>query len=98
MDKQIDAIYKPVDGRQDDWKGGGLQVKGDRLEQHLAESPVLASIQSAGEHLLHARCIIKDLEDTGVDMDDTVVDELCEAMSLYARTPPMRFFNSLSSL
>lgn len=97
MDTQIDAIYEPAKGCPDDWKGG-LQINGDRLEEYLAESPVLASIQTAGEHLLHARRIIKDLESSGTaskDMDDAIADELCKAMSRYCRTPAMRFFNSL---
>jgi hypothetical protein len=76
----------------DDWKGG-LLLNGDRLEKYS----VRVSIQAAGEHLLRARCIIKDLESSESlrnELNDALADELCEAMSRYCRTPAARFFNS----
>jgi hypothetical protein len=74
----------------DDWKGG-LLLNGDRLEEYSV------SIRAAGEHLLRARCIIKDLESSESlrhELNDALADELCEAMSRYCRTPAARFFNS----
>jgi hypothetical protein len=75
----------------------GLVVDGDRLKEYLAETPVLAAIQSAGEHLQHARAMTLELIANNVtkaeDMDVSTADELCEAFSRYARTPAMRFYN-----
>lgn len=87
----------------EEWKAQ-LTVDGDSLVRHLADSPVYASIQAAGELYQHARAIVHDYElqqsEASAATEDThpqsgidgIADDLCETLSRLARSPEIRFF------
>ena len=61
-------------------------------------SSVFASTKEAGEDFLRARMIVRDLEEIGTitrdDIPEAFADEVCEAMSCFARSPSCRFYNA----
>ena len=96
---EILALYEPKDGECDSWTNSIIVPDREELLTHLGEeSPVYVAIKQAGEDFLRARMIVRELIENGTTSRDTIpdnlADEVCEAMSCYARSPPSRFFNS----